>query len=515
MFSIEGRLKLDKNAKIVKLVQFILIICFLVGVNSSENEKIEDENKIFDDVISYKIKNIDGIQKLLDETDMTYLAYYYKKTSRNSRLGAQILRPVSKKLNYLANILMIDCDEVEPKDTPACQKDPEAADGFPKMEVYSPPEYKFNPYTKKMNSHNRRLYDTPEVNENLIYNFITKNIPSRAVKLTPENFENFATNMEFNKVILFTDKPRTPLLFRGLSNFFYDRLIFGEVDKDQVALIKKFKIVHFPTLILYQTVEDEVHFDEPKIEIYEGAINAESIANFLNSAAREQPLRLEKVKDKESLKYKNTFKTLKISELNNNLKKFSDKRLVVYLNNKKEIPSDIIKFNINTNGFFHFININCKEDAETEADCQQIFKTNDFPTLLLYKNNEKKINQALEKSGMVLPNDYNGIEKEVYSLYQGNLKEGNPQTFKSLTNEAKINKKVPFVYLHEGDIPLGLYLLSTEEKYLKYIDFIVYEHPPQEFLHNLKIKSIPQMIILLFTEESSDQYYFITLGLVL
>jgi hypothetical protein len=510
----EGLFKLNKKAKIFNVIQLILILTVLLGVKSSETERTDEDSKIFDEVISYKIKNIEGIQKLLEETDMTYLTYYYKKTSKNSRLGADLLKRVSKKLNYLANILMIDCDEVEPKDTPGCQKDPEAADGFPKMEVFSPPEYKFNPYTKKMNSHIRRLYDSQEVSENLIYNFITKNIPSRAVRLSPENFENFANNYEFNKVILFTDKSKTPLLFRGLSNFFYDRLIFGEVEKDQTALIKKFKIVHYPTLMLYQTIEDEVHLDEPKIELYEGGINAEEIVNFLSSAAREQPLRLEKSKDNESQKYKNTFKTLKTSELSNHLKKFGEKRYVVYLNNKDEIPSDIIKFNVYTNGFFHFININCKLDAEAESICKQTFKTNEFPSLLLYNNKEKNITKAMEKPGVVLPSEYSAIVKEVYSLYDGNLKEGNHQTFKALTNESKIKKKIPFVYLHEGEVPLGLYLLSTEEKYLKYIDFIVYEHPAQEFLHNLKIKTLPQLIVLLFTDDSSDQYYFITLGLV-
>ena len=507
MISIE---KLLKENRKIKALSLVLFLCFLLRVSANEtqgkdqNSTIED-TKVFDDIISFKIKDMNGIQKLLEETDMTYFVYYYKKTSRNSRLGAELLKPISKKLQFLANILMVDCDEVEQKDTAGCQKDPEAADGYPKMELFSPPEYKFNPYTKKLNSHDRKVYEIPQVNENLIYNFITKSIPSRAMKLTPENFENFASNLEFNKVILFTDKAKTPLLFRGLSNFFYDRLIFGEVEKSQQALIKKFKIIHFPTLMIYKTIEDEVHLDEPKLENYEGTINAENIADFLSSAAHAEPLSLEKVKDRESLKYRNTFKTLQLHQIDDHIRKFSEKRFIVYLNNKEEIPADLIKFNINTNGFFHFININCKAGERTEQYCKETFKIDDYPTMLLYKNPERHIIKAFEKSGIVLPNDYHEIEREIYSQFQGNLKEGNPQTFKALTNEAKINKKIPFVYLHEGEIPLGLYLLSTEEKYLKYIDFVVYEHPPQEFLNNLKIKKLPQMIILLITEENTDQ----------
>jgi protein disulfide-isomerase A6 len=493
-----------KSKLILSILGMFIILATLPSIKTQEANK---EEAIFDQVAGIKLKHIDGIAKLLAETDMTFFAYYYKKSSPNSRLGAEFLKPVSQKLAYLANVIMIDCDEIEPKNTPMCEKDPDAPDGFPKMEVYTPPEFKYNPYTKQVNTHTSKMYNSQQVSENMIYNFITQNIPARSVKLNTENFENFANNLEFNKVILFTDKSKTPLLFRGLSNYFYDRLSFGEVDKEQTALLKKFKIARFPTLLVYQTHEDEISLDEPRIEVFSGDIKADHIAAFIGEFALKEKLqdRINRsASDPDSLKYKVAFKNLKKDGLLLYMKKFSQKRFVVYANDKEEVPEDIKKFNMMSNGFFHFININCKSDPDTEAHCRATLKLDEIPSLILYKNLEKDIVKALEKSGNSLPLDFSGIESEMYKEFNGNLKEGNPSTFPALANEAKVNKKVPFIYLHEGEIPLGLHLISSDDRYTKFIDFVVYEHPPKEFLKNLQVNKIPQMIILIQDPEKKD-----------
>lgn len=497
--------KLKKNMKLNLLLVSLAII--IISLSNCQESSTDNQDSVFDQVMGIKLKRMEGLEKLLDESDMTHFTYYYKKTSNNSKLGAQLLSNVSRKLAYLANIVMIDCDEIEPKDTPMCEKDPEAKDGYPKMEVYSPPEFKYNPYTKKLNRHTRKMYNTEQVSENLIYNFITQNIPARSLKINTENFEGFVSNLEFNKVLLFTDKAKTPLLFRGLSNYFYDRLMFGEVDKDQTALLKKFKIMRFPTLIIYQSHEDEINLDEPRVEVYDGDIKAESIANFIGQYALREPLtkKIQMAKENpESIKYRVAFKNLNKDDIKKYLQKFSQKRFVIFANDKEDIPEDIKKFNMLTMGFFHFINFNCKADKESEEFCRTNFKIDEIPSLILYKNNEKDMIKSLDKSGISLPFDFSGIEREIYKEFDGHLKEGNPQTFSAMVNEVKINKKVPFIYLHEGEIPLGIYLISSEEKYTKYIDFIVYEHPPKEFIKQLQLTKLPKLVVLLQDSEKPD-----------
>jgi hypothetical protein len=184
------------------------------------------------------------------------------------------------------------------------------------------------------------------------------------------------------------------------------------------------------------------------------------------------------------------------------MEKFSEKRFVVYLNDKNEIPDDIKKFNKESNGFFLFININCKEASN--SFCENTFKVTEIPSLMLYKDTFKSVQTRLEKQGLSLPLEYKSLITEIYKHFNSGLKEGNPQTFTSLNNEARLNKKIPFVYFHEGDIPLALHLLSSEEKYTKYIDFVVFENPPPQLMRNFKLNKLPIMVILIL-EINSDQ----------
>ena len=72
---------------------------------------------------------------------------------------------------------------------------------FFKLELYIPPEYKFNPYTKEMNKHNKIPYTKPNVNDKALYTFISKAIISREQTITNENFENFKSSNTIVEVI--------------------------------------------------------------------------------------------------------------------------------------------------------------------------------------------------------------------------------------------------------------------------------------------------------------------------
>lgn len=490
------------------LITFVLPFITLLSLNLLN---CAPDEKIFEKVHGVFVKDMKAIEQLTNETDITYFAYYYRKNSTNSKLGAEMLVKISEKLRYLATIMMIDCDMVVPQDTPMCKKDPDAPDGYPKMEIYVPPEYKINPYTKKSNPHMRRMYNTQEVSENLIYNFITQHIPARTTKLNSDNFEHFASNSNFNKVILFTDKTKTPLLFRGISNYFYDRLIFGEVNKDQTALLKKFKISKFPTLLVYQTHEDGVPLDEPLIQYYDKEINSGKIAEFIDQYALEEPLNKKTAKEAAdpSIKNKPFFKKLSLEEAVTYMEKFPERKYVVLLTNKEEVPEGVNKFNSLTRGFFHFIQINCSNNS---AACQSTFKGGDNtnPRMILYKDTSKSVAEKLKHPGISLSFDYPSIEQEIYRHYEGELKEANPSTFSALTNEAVIMEKVPFIYFHSGEVPLSLFLISTLPKYKQIIDFIVFENPNKEIVSSLKLTKLPQLLIMLKEEGMEDRARIMT-----
>ena len=79
------------------------------------------------------------------------------------------------------------------------------------------------------------------------------------------------------KVLLFTDKEKgTPLIFKALSSHFDKTLLFGLVRKSESALVSKFKVKNFPTVLM---VKDK---DKPA-QKYEGSeFSYQAIFDFIN-----------------------------------------------------------------------------------------------------------------------------------------------------------------------------------------------------------------------------------------
>lgn len=513
------------------LLSMILLLNFfslhMTSEQSANNDQIKEENMqtkdqvdpnredlgVFGKILSIRVRHIKALEKILSESDITHLAYFFVKDSENSKRGAEFLSPISEKLDFLAGIILVDCDDFEPKDFYYCQKDPEAKDGYPKMVIYKPPEYKVNPYTKEPNPHTEIPYDKKEVSEASIYNFITSHIINKSTKLNPDNIDNFLNNIVYNKVILFTDKTQTPLLFRGLSSFYYDRLLFGEVGKEHSSLLKRFDIKSFPTLLVYVTQEDDMILDEPRIEIYNDKIAARNIVFFINEYALPEKLYM-KIKNTENthdIKYKVAMKKLESnSDFMKYFEKFKLKRFIVYLSNEEEIPEDIKKFSKNANGFFNFVRFNCKNSEEF---CKNSFNVKNIPSLLLInkfvldenKNEITDLQKRFEKS-INLSFEYNEIVNEILTEFPSDFIEANPQNFPSLISQANLKKRTPIVYLYEKEIPLGLHLFSTEQLYKKYVDLIIYELPTKEILKNLQIKTLPATIIMITNPEKPAKY---------
>jgi hypothetical protein len=82
--------------------------------------------------------------------------------------------------------------------------------------------------------------------------------------VTSANAETFIKeNPSVPKVLLFSDKKGTPLIFKALSVSFEKKLFFGLVRSEDEILAKKYSVKKFPTLIV-------VKANENKPKIYSG-----------------------------------------------------------------------------------------------------------------------------------------------------------------------------------------------------------------------------------------------------
>ena len=252
---------------------FLILIIFILSLNiiksASEIKTLPGK----------RLKNQEEISDYLKKNDLTTLVFYYKTESDKSNQVAENLKIVYSKLQYLIEYILVNCDDSSMEECKA--NDDEMEDEFFRIEVYVPPEYKFNPYTKEMNKHQKLLYTKSSITDKALYNFLTKLIISREQIITSENYENFKSRSDLNKVILFT-------------GYFYDRLALGIVFDSEKKLCEKLNIKKYPTIMVIQSLEEEVILDEPVEIFYDGKMDTENIFNFLEKYALKEKLYLSK-----------------------------------------------------------------------------------------------------------------------------------------------------------------------------------------------------------------------------
>jgi hypothetical protein len=481
--------------------------------NTTETMEIP-EHHIYKQITAIKIRNLKILYKLLNETDNSVFAYFYTKISKNSIIGAEMVKMISEKLDFMVSFVLIDCDDVEPYDYKYCAKDPEAKDGYPRMVVYTPPEYRRNPYTGEKQYASEHIYSQKEVSEPLLYNFVTSFIKGKSKRLTSENIEGFLDDNNFNKVLLFTERKKTSLLYKGLSSFFYDRLLFGEVKKENKALIKRFGIKTFPSVILYLTQQDEMYLDEPRIERFNGTISSRGIASFVGKYAlpHKMWLKIEKNENINEIKYKVSLRDLTKNDYMQYLTTFISKRFIIYLSDEIETevpsefpvenPEDLKRMSKNTNGFFLFVKFKC--GGENASFCQTTFNVNNFPALLLVHKTVSSedgtqiddISERLKRS-VKLSMDYDTMEKEILKEFPLNMKKIDSQNIVQTLSEAENQKITPLVYLYESEIPIGLQLLSREDSLKKYVQISEFQNPSKDLMKNFQVKFLPSTIFLM------------------
>ena len=451
------------------------------------------------------------ISEYLKKSDLTVLLFYYRTESNKSNSVAENLKIVYSKLRYLIDIILINCDDNIMEE--CIIDDNNDDDEFFKIEVHIPPEYKFNPYTKEINKHQKFVYTKKNVSEKELYNFITKAIISRERIVTNENYEEFKEISDLNKVILFTNKKNSPLIYRGLSGYFYDRLALGLVFDLDKKLCDKFNISKFPTLIVIQTLDNGKILETPIQKIYEGKMDTESIVNFLEKYALKEKLYLTKNKSKYYKRGNNNlifFNKLLADKAKNFLKKNRDKEVIFYFDNKikdgkityDNLPADIKDFNAETHGFFIFGYVDCTGE-ENEKICKNNFKIKEFPNMVLYPP-EKEVNEKISK-GNELPMETDDLYKEINLLFQPNIKIGNAKNFNNLIAESIKNKKFSFFYLYDGFINPGFSLITHKKFFLNYFDFIAIDNPPDNIKKQLQCNYLPAISVIVPDETRKEK----------
>ena len=105
--------------------------------------------------------------------DFAILQFYYINHSESSKRVALELIKVNKRIDNLAAIAAIDCDEFEPKDFKHCKRNEYTIDSFPKLRLYVPPEKRYDFASKQIKRHFDIPYTEKDMKEATIISFIS------------------------------------------------------------------------------------------------------------------------------------------------------------------------------------------------------------------------------------------------------------------------------------------------------------------------------------------------------
>ena len=225
------------------------------GRKQKPKDGMKDQNYFKNTKVkSIKMKSL----TLLYSRKNIWFVYFYRKGDQNYEKYVKTMIEFAEKTEGLFNAGAVNCI----KDEEICEE----------FEVSQTPSIMF--FSENEKDYNR--YDG-KVDFNSLFNYATKRMSYYVNEITKEKLSDFFSkkNDKYH-VILFTSKDSTPSLYKALSKFFINKLIFGEVHKTQTELVELFKIREFPTLMV---MLDE---EKNKYEIYKNKMNYESIKSYLN-----------------------------------------------------------------------------------------------------------------------------------------------------------------------------------------------------------------------------------------
>ena len=220
--------------------------------------------------------------KSLKMKSLTYLysrkniwfVYFYRKGDQNYEQYVKTMIEFADKTDGLFNGGAVNCI----KDEEICEEF--EVSQTPSIIFFSENEKDYNKYDGK-------------IDFNSLFNYAAKRMSYYVNEITKEKLSDFfAKKPDKYHVILFTSKDSTPSLYKALSKFYINKIIFGEVHKNQNELIELFKIKEFPTLMV---ILDE---EKNKYEIYKRKLDYESLKSYLGKFAdKQKSINVAKVKE--------------------------------------------------------------------------------------------------------------------------------------------------------------------------------------------------------------------------
>ena len=425
----------------------------------------------------------------LEDPDYMTMIIIYDDESIGSIALNRVLEEIGAKYYNYVKFLALSCE-----DRPDLCR-PETKNQLPLFRGYVPGGA--SPYTGQSLVHEHPYAGL--ISPKDISQYFIEHIPYLGVYITYEINEKFLEE-PISKVLLFTNKEKVPLIFRGLSSKFRGFLEFGVIFANQTELVNYYDVTEFPTLIV---------IEKDDVVIYKGKIDFEEISNFLQKykapykqKAMAKAYVPQTLHEKEAKASELPVLELKIENLEKVLNENPRLFLVQFFeNNAISGWDDIAK---SYNGIVNLATIACKREEELEL-CQNLGVTN-FPSMRLFPVNRKRRSFELSYENKM------DIEEEIAKELRYEVEDLQESSINTFINEIQEDQKLGIVLLAEGLLPLSFKALAAEASFKSLVRFGYFNSPKKHALKVFNTKNYPVLIAFGQTDQHEGLHYIEYIG---
>jgi curved DNA-binding protein CbpA len=230
---------------------------FFYDFDKDQNNGNEEPEKV-----EYSFENSNVIEIMMNNISRLYqrkniwFILFYNSNSITNTLG-EIWKQFAEKTKDLFTTGSVNCD-----------KEGEICDEFGIKTTQLP----LITYLKEDGNVLSEIYKG-EIDLDNIIKYAKSKIPSNIIPINTININSFLLNDPFSqKVLIFIQGRKSPKILRSLSLQFKDKLKFGEVNRQEKDILKKYGVTKFPTIIVARDDENWVTFY--------GQINKESLTKL-------------------------------------------------------------------------------------------------------------------------------------------------------------------------------------------------------------------------------------------
>lgn len=433
----------------------------------------------------------DEIQRVATASDHVAMLYFYREDCLPCREVEAVVTEFSQKMEKIVKTYAIQCDgefsEELARVAPVCL--PENADAMPGIVFYEPAKIPINPYTKQPMQGTPHQYQGAASSKSLEA-FAAGFIPfwGKRIASLAELEGLLADKTIPNKVLLFTTKKEAPLVSRGLSAEFRDRLEFIEVHVDQEEVLKKYGVETLPAIIVDQV-------DQNKQEVFEGQLKINEIAKWLEQFALKEKARKEeasKTKENKEEKKKDSVILSITPENYKSIFNLNDRPLVLQVikGESLEVMAELVK---EQESAIHYASLDVSASEENAKLVSEKFGSRSAPFLVMYPIGDEARRQ---KSRVIMSAQVTkeSIMEEILDTFRESVRSLNEQDLQIFINNAVTTSKLGMIYMGNDSIPLWLRIITSEPKYEKYLLVAEAVNPTQSMMKSFNVRQLPSIV---------------------